>query len=115
MASSINQLSELHGIRLSAVEEIVANKICALLGRWEVRDLIDLLALEREGFRVENHLDDAAKKDGGVTAATLAWVLSSLQIPEKLPEGFDQPTLEAFRSELERRMRAVAAAQAKPR
>jgi hypothetical protein len=41
------------GITMDPVEEIVANKICALLGRAEIRDLVDLHALEHAGFPVE--------------------------------------------------------------
>ncbi len=47
------------GIPMDPVEEIVANKICALLGRAEVRDVVDLHRLELAGFRIEQFLADA--------------------------------------------------------
>lgn len=61
-------------------EEILANKLCALLSRSEIRDLVDLRALEEAGYRVEDGLDQAMKKDGGFTPAQLAWVLGGLEI-----------------------------------
>ncbi|MGH7805950.1 MAG: nucleotidyl transferase AbiEii/AbiGii toxin family protein, partial [Candidatus Binatia bacterium] len=97
------------GVRTDPVEEIVANKICALVGRSEIRDLVDLFALEGAGYRVEDFLDDAAKKDGGATPATIAWLLSTLAIPDTLPSGFDPRALREFAADLERRMRKRAA------
>jgi len=45
-----------------------------------VRDLIDVLFLERAGFRVEDALGPASMKDGGLSAAQLAWVLSQVTV-----------------------------------
>ncbi len=95
------------GITMDSPEEIVANKIAAVVGRSEVRDLVDLLALERIGFRVEDHLEAAKKKDGGVSPATLAWVLSSIHAPAAV-EGADHGALEAFIRDLESRMLALS-------
>jgi hypothetical protein len=61
-------------------EEILANKLCALLSRSEIRDLVDLRALEEAGYRVEDGIGHAMKKDGGFTPAQLAWVLGDLEI-----------------------------------
>jgi hypothetical protein len=97
------------GIRTDSVEEILANKICAFVGRAEVRDLVDLMALERAGHRIEEHLEAAARKDGGVTPATIAWLLSTATIPDAVPGGFDPDELRAFVSDLEARMRKLAA------
>jgi predicted nucleotidyltransferase len=87
------------GVRMDSVEEIFVNKICALVGRSELRDLVDLRALEEKGYRVEDYLELAQKKDGGATAATLAWLLSTLAVP---------PDLAAYAKGLEARMLAVA-------
>jgi hypothetical protein len=97
------------GILTDPVEEIVANKICAVIGRSEVRDLVDLYFLERAGYPAERFIGDAARKDGGVTAATFAWVLSRLAIPTALPAGLEVDTLRGFARELEARMRRLAA------
>ena len=58
----------------------MANKLCTLLSRGEIRDLVDLRALEREGLGLEDHLLLAMRKDGGLTAGQLAWVLSQIEI-----------------------------------
>lgn len=87
--------------------EIVANKIAALVGRSEVRDLVDLLALERLGLRVEEHLENAKKKDAGVSPATLAWLLSSIHAPAGV-DGATREELEAFIRDLEQRMLALS-------
>jgi hypothetical protein len=70
------------GVRVDPPEEILANKLCALLSRAEVRDLVDVYMLERTGLRAEDALDAAMRKDGGATAAQLAWVLSQITIGE---------------------------------
>ena len=38
-----------NGIRVDAPQEILANKLCALLSRSEIRDLVDVRALELAG------------------------------------------------------------------
>jgi hypothetical protein len=97
------------GILTDSVEEIVANKICALLGRAELRDLVDLYFLERAGHRVEDFLADAERKDAGVTPAAIAWVLSEMVVPESPPGNVDRAALQAFAHELEARLRRLAA------
>jgi hypothetical protein len=85
---------------LDSMEEILANKLCALLSRAEVRDLVDVLALERAGLRIEEVLPDAMRKDGGLTPAQLAWVLSELRIGDdaRVPGGL---SVEEVRTGLE--------------
>lgn len=77
------------GIRVDPIEEILANKLCTVLSRSEERDLVDLLCLERAGFRIESALADALRKDGGCTPAALAYVLGQIRIPDgaALPAG----------------------------
>ena len=87
------------GVTMDTVEEIFVNKICALVGRSEVRDLVDVRALEERGMRVEEYLDLAQKKDGGATAATIAWLLSTLPVEKDLA---------AYAKALESRMLTVA-------
>ena len=93
--------------RLTALE-IVANKICALLGRAETRDVVDLYCLELIGFRVEQFLVDAQRKDAGVTPGALAWVLSELVVPDVLPGDVDPEALRVFVRDLEARMRRLS-------
>jgi hypothetical protein len=61
------------GVLVDPPAEILANELCALLSRGEVRDLVDVLFLERAGLRVEDALGPASMKDGGLTPAHLAW------------------------------------------
>lgn len=79
---------EINGIRIDSPEEILANKLCALLSRSEIRDLVDVRELENAGFNLENALAVAQKKDTGLTAAQLAWVLSQIKLSDDLiPPG----------------------------
>jgi predicted nucleotidyltransferase component of viral defense system len=71
---------EINGVRVDSPEEILANKLCALLSRSEIRDLVDVRELELAGFSVEAALPVAAKKDTGLTPAQLAWVLHQIDL-----------------------------------
>jgi hypothetical protein len=62
-------------IQVDTPHEILVNKLCALLGRAELRDLIDLRDLLTRGGNLERALRDAPRKDGGFSPLTLAWVL----------------------------------------
>ena len=68
------------GIRVDPAEEIMANKLCTLLARAEVRDLVDLRALEGAGLGLPEALRAGAQKDRALTPAQLAWVLSEIRI-----------------------------------
>lgn len=98
------------GIRVDPPEEILANKLTALIGRLEERDLVDVYFLEQAGFRVEDVLVAALEKDGGCTPAQLAWILSGIELPDamKLPGGVSPAELRRFRDDLIRRLRAAA-------
>jgi len=78
----------IRGIRIDPPTEIMANKLCALLSRSEVRDLVDLRALEQAGYSLDDALTAAGTKDKGLTPAQLAWVLSQIEIgPDLVPPG----------------------------
>jgi hypothetical protein len=97
------------GIRIHSMREIAANKVCALLGRGEIRDLIDLRALLARGADLPVALADAAHKDGGVSAPTLAWIVDGIRIGADAPlAGVTAEELDAFRRELVQRLRAIA-------
>ena len=64
------------------MDQILANKLCTLLSRSEVRDLVDVRALELAGYRVEDAIAAAAAKDSGLTPAQLGWVLSEMKLGE---------------------------------
>src|SRR5262249_46239115 len=78
-------------IRVDTLREMTANKICTLIGRSQVKDLVDLKTLLGAGMDLPRAFTDAQRKDGGADPATLSWLLSQLTIsPEaRLPGGVD--------------------------
>lgn len=97
-------------IRVDPPEEILANKLCALLSRSEIRDLVDVYALERAGYGVEDALPLAKRKDGGVTPASLAWILSEIEIGDdaSIPGDIPASDLRAFLQDLISRLGRLA-------
>jgi hypothetical protein len=89
---------------------LLANKLTALVGRQEERDLVDVYFLEQRGYSVESALEAALAKDGGCTPATLAWLLSELEIADgtQLPGGLAGPALRAYVADLVKRLRRKA-------
>jgi len=67
-------------IAVDSIHEILAAKLTALLGRTELRDLIDVQALLGAGADLLAALRDAPKKDAGFSVLTLAWVLRSFEV-----------------------------------
>lgn len=97
-------------VRVDPLEEILANKLCALLGRSEIRDLVDVYALERAGLRAEDAFDLAARKDGGLTYAGLAHLLSEIEIGDdaRIPGGVTPAELRDFIVDLVKRLTRLA-------
>ena len=85
-------------IQIDPPEEILANKLCALLGRAEIRDLVDVRALEQSGQSLDRALAAAQKKDGGLTPGQLAWVLSQISIGDeaRVPGEVTAPELRRY-------------------
>lgn len=103
------------GVKVGSVvvdppEEILANKLCTLLSRSEPRDLVDVLALDRAGFRVEDAVPLAALKDGGLTPGQLSWVLSQVAIGDDadVPGGCSPQDLRDFLDDLQHRLARMA-------
>ena len=94
------------GIAVDPMDEIFVNKLTALVGRQEERDLVDVWFMEQRGLRVEDALADAHMKDGGCTPATLAWLLTSYPIPPdvRLPGGVTSVVLSLWRDQLVERL-----------
>jgi hypothetical protein len=98
-AEQLRPEKPVHGIvRVDPAEEIFANKLCALLGRSEIRDLVDVHALEGLGLSLSEAVAAGQRKDGGLTAAQLAWVLSQITIGDdaKLPADVPPAELRAY-------------------
>lgn len=62
-------------------QQILADKLTALLGRQEGRDLLDVHALLQSGCDLKQAIESAADLDGGFSVLTLAWVLRTWQMP----------------------------------
>ena len=97
-------------VRVDPPEEILANKLCTLLSRAEIRDLVDVLALERAGHRAEEALPLAMRKDAGLTPAQLAWVLSQISIGDdaSIPGSLSVAEVRSFLTELVARLTRFA-------
>lgn len=67
-------------VLIDSPRAILAEKLCALLERSEVRDLIDIEALVNSGQNLDAALNDAPKRDTGYSPLTLAWVLHDLDV-----------------------------------
>jgi hypothetical protein len=101
---------EINGIRIDSPEEILANKLCALLSRSELRDLVDVRELEVAGFDLENALSAAQKKDSGLTPAQLAWILEQITLGDDLnpPGNVTVTELRRYKGELTTRLKRLA-------
>jgi len=98
------------GVIVESLRDLRAAKLTCLLSRSEPRDLVDILFLERAGFRPEDDLEIALRKDAGIDPGTLAWLLRDFPLeplPQMLvPLAVDE--LRAYRDELGERFRRLA-------
>ena len=101
---------EIDGIRVDPPLEILSNKLCTLLSRGEIRDLVDVFVLEQAGYRMEDALGAAMQKDRGLTPAQLAAILDEWTIgPEaRLPGSVDPKRLDEYRHDLIARLTRLA-------
>lgn len=88
------------GVRVETKRTLLAQKLCALLSRTELRDLEDVGALLEAGEDLERGLRDAAQLDGGFSPPTLAWLLQSFPIARAVEEGREPARLDAIRNHL---------------
>ncbi len=90
-------------ISVDTPHEILVNKLCALLGRAEIRDLIDVRFLLQAGADLKRALQDAPRKDAGFSPLTLAWILRDVR-PTALARatGMDQAEAEDLENFKER-------------
>lgn len=93
--------------------EILANTLCALLTRTELRDLDDVRELLRRGGDLERATADALRKDGVFSALMLSWVLRDWQIQRMAGSaGFSPATaqeLAAFRDSFMQQLARMSA------
>lgn len=62
-------------ILVEAPHAILIEKLCALLERSELRDLVDIEALVRSGQDLPSAIAAAPRRDAGFSPLTLAWLL----------------------------------------
>jgi hypothetical protein len=87
-----------NGLLFDPIEELLANKLCAILGRSEPRDLVDLFYLDQAGYHLLDTLPAARRKDAGLTPGQLAWAIGQVPL-DRLPAGLLAPlTLDALRA-----------------
>ena len=97
-------------IVVESLTDLRASKLTCILSRSEPRDLVDLYFLDQAGFPPEQDLDLALRKDAGIDAGVLAWLLAQFPthpLPVML-EPLDTEQLEKFRNELAERLRQGA-------
>jgi hypothetical protein len=99
-------------ILVDTPHQILVNKLCALLSRSELRDLIDVRALLAAAGDLRRALGDCPAQDAGFSPLTLAWAMRGLPIralatalawPAADVEGMEQ-----FRDHLVERVLAEA-------
>jgi len=76
----IEDKNRFDNIIVDTIEEILINKICAVVGRSEIKDLIDLYFLEKENYDIMKYIPYAHEKDGGVEKEVLAYCLNNIKI-----------------------------------
>lgn len=86
-------------ILIDTPEELAVNKICALVGRAEPRDLVDLHFLHSHGLDLDNAISQAKQKDGGVGTDTLLMALQGIS-----PNQLDENTIK-FLSTLQKKLK----------
>ena len=88
-------------ILVDSIEDITANKICAALGRTEIKDLVDLYFLDQAGYTISNYFEAAQQKDAGLSWETLAYTLSQFELMEMPPFLIKPVTIDALKQFLE--------------
>jgi hypothetical protein len=87
------------------------NQLTTLLGRAEVRDLVNVRALLEAGLDFAAVVRDAPKKESGSSALTLAWALTSVDVEplaRELGRSTEAAALDEFRVELIDRLTRLA-------
>jgi hypothetical protein len=67
-------------VRVASPYQVLVSKLCALLGRAELRDLVDVRALLESDLELARAVRDAPELDAGFSPLSLAWVLRSLPV-----------------------------------
>ncbi len=90
-------------VLVDSIENIGSNKICAILGRTEAKDFIDLYFILENGFSFEKLLKEAKQKDVGLTEFYLANMLLQVKTLKNFPKMlkiFDKEKMEKYFTDL---------------
>lgn len=95
-------------IMVETPHQLLVNKLCALLSRSELRDLVDIRALVESGIDLVRALRDCPGQDAGFSPLTFVWGAKSLPLRRvAAAQGWSEPEIEAlerFRDALVRRV-----------
>jgi Nucleotidyl transferase AbiEii toxin, Type IV TA system len=91
-------------ILVETPHQLLVNKLCALLSRSELRDLVDVRALLGFGAELERAIRDCPNQDAGFSPLTFSWAVKGLPLARlaRATGWSDQEivSLEVFRDEL---------------
>jgi hypothetical protein len=95
-------------ILVDTPHQLLVNKLCALLSRSELRDLVDVRELLDRGGDLQRAFEDCPKQDAGFSPLTFGWSMRGLRI-DRLATALGWPrheieALERFRDELVERV-----------
>jgi hypothetical protein len=97
-------------ILVETPHQLLVNKLCALLSRAELRDLIDVRVLIESGLDLTRALADCPGQDAGFSPLTFAWSARALPIRRvAAAQGWsntDIDALEQYRDDLVARVLA---------
>jgi hypothetical protein len=99
-------------ILVETPHQLLVNKLCALLSRSEVRDLVDIRVLVESGADLPRALQDCPGQDAGFSPMTFAWGAQNLPLRRiAAAQGWPEQEIEAleqFRQGLVERVMAAA-------
>lgn len=101
-------------ILIDSAQEILANKLGALLHRAELRDLIDIRGLLAKGLDLDTALRHAAQKDLGFSPLIVAHLLHGFPVERLAVSAGISPTDAAELASFARRLETDIATRAKP-
>lgn len=99
-------------ILVETPHQLLVNKLCALLSRSEIRDLVDVRALLEHGGDLRRALVDCPLQDAGFSPLTFSWAVKNLPV-DRLARAtgiaqVEAESLQAFRDELVERVVTAA-------
>jgi hypothetical protein len=67
-------------ILVETPHQLLVNKLCALLSRSELRDLVDVRELLQRSGDLQRALEDCPRQDAGFSPLTFSWSVRGLRI-----------------------------------